>query len=179
MAADAYAETAGHAAEVAFPPFDPTYYASQLFWFAICFAVLYFLLSRVVLPRIGSVIEERRDRVADDLDAAAQLKLQADETTAAYEKSLADARGKAQALAAEARADADAAIAQESAALNVQLEAKQADAEKRIAEARDKALTEVSTIAASAAAAVADQLAGLEVSEADAVKAVTASSKEG
>ena len=54
-----YAEGAGHAAEAAFPPFDPTYFASQLFWLAISFIVLYVLLSRFVLPRIGGAIEER------------------------------------------------------------------------------------------------------------------------
>ena len=177
MATASDAQTAASTAETVFPPFDPTYFTSQLFWFAISFALLYVLLSRLVLPRIGSVIEERRDRIADDLDAAAQFKQQADETTAAYEKALADARAKAQALGAEAQADASAQIAKASAALNAELDAKQDEAEARIATARDKALAEVSTIAADAAAAVVDRVAGLDISEADAKKAVKATAE--
>jgi len=172
-----YAEEAAHAAhgaEAAFPPFDPTYFASQLFWLAISFFVLYVLLSRFVLPRIGSAIEDRRDRIADDLDTAAQLKAQADETVRTYEKSLADARAKAHSVAAEAKATADAEIAEAIRQADADLEAKLEQSEVRIREARDTALGEVRSIAAGAAAVAVEHLAGLEVSEDDAAKAVDA-----
>ena len=169
-----YAEGAGHAAEAAFPPFDPTYFASQLFWLAISFFVLYVLLSRFVLPRIGGAIEERRDRIADDLDTAAQLKAQADETVRAYEKSLADARAKAHSVAAEAKAAADAEIADAIRKADAELEAQMAESEDRIRASRDAALGEVRTIAAGAAVVAVEHLAGLEVSESDAAKAVDA-----
>lgn len=167
-----YAADAGYGAEAAFPPFDPTYFASQLFWLAITFVVLYALLSRWVLPRIGGAIEERRDRIADDLDAASQMKSQADDAVKSYEKSLADARARAQAVAAEAKAEADKKIGEETRKVDAELEAEQAEAENRIREMREKALGELDTIAASTAAVVAEHLAGLEVSEADAAKAV-------
>jgi len=64
MAQESPGAGAEYAAEASFPPFDPTYFASQLFWFAISFVLLYVLLSRFVLPRIGGAIEERRDRIA-------------------------------------------------------------------------------------------------------------------
>jgi len=153
--------SADYAAEAAFPPFDPTYFASQLFWLAISFALLYLLLSRFVLPRIGGAIEERRDRIADNLDAAADMKAQADETVKAYEKELADARARASAFAAEATREADA-----------ELDAKLEESDQRIKRSREKALAEVRTIAAGAASAVASHLAGLDVSEADAENAV-------
>ncbi len=181
-AADAYqagpAQVAETAGETVFPPFDASTFTSQLFWLAISFVLLYVLLSRFVLPRIGSAIEERRDRIADDIDAAQQMKTQAEETAQAYEKALADARAKAQALAAEAKADADKEIAAEIDELDRELDARQAEADARIREARDKALEEVKSIAIGAASAVTEQLAGLEVSEADAKKAVNASDKE-
>ena len=181
-AADAYeagaAQAAQSAGETVFPPFDASTFTSQLFWLAISFVLLYVLLSRFVLPRIGSAIEERRDRIADDIDAAQQMKTQAEETAEAYQKSLADARARAQALAAEAKAEADKEIAEEIDELDAELDKRQAEADARIREARDKALEEVKSIATGAAAAVAEQLAGLEVSEADAKKAVNVSDKE-
>lgn len=171
---DAAYAAAEHAEEGVFPPFDPTYFASQLFWLAITFAALYFFLSRWILPQIGGTLEERHDRIADDLDAAAQLKAQADEAVAAYEKSLADARAKAHAVAAEAKADMDQKIAEELKLVDAELEDKQEEAEKRISEARDKALAEVRTIASEAAIAVTEQLAGLDIKKTDADKAVKA-----
>lgn len=159
-------------AEAAFPPFDPTYFASQLFWLAISFVLLYVLLSRFVLPRIGGAIEERRDRIADNLDAAAEMKAQAEETEAAYEKELADARLRAQSVAAEAKAEADKEIAEATREADAELDAKLAEGEARIQAMREKALGEVRSIAAGAAAAAAERLAGLEISEADAEKAV-------
>ena len=165
---------AEYAAEAAFPPFDPTYFASQLFWFAISFVLLYVLLSRFVLPRIGGAIEERRDRIADNLDAAAEMRDQADETVKAYEKELADARARAQSVAAEAKAEADKEIAEATREADAELDAKLAEGEERIRKMREKALGEVRSIAAGAAASAAEQLAGLEISEADAEKAVDA-----
>lgn len=166
-------EAAGDASS-AFPPFDPTFFASQIFWLAITFIALYALLSRLILPRIGSAIEARRDRIADDLDAAAQMKAQADEAVRAYEQALAEARAKASATAAEAKAEADRLIEEESEALNRELEAKQAEAERRIADAKAKALAEVRDIAAEAAAEAASRLADLEVGAEEARKAVDA-----
>ncbi|MFN3835400.1 MAG: F0F1 ATP synthase subunit B [Glycocaulis sp.] len=160
------------AASGVFPPFDPTYFASQLFWLAISFAVLYFLLSRWLLPRIGSAIEERKDRIADDLDAAASLKAQADEAVKTYERSLAEARAKAQSVAGEARAEAEREAAEETARIEAELATRQEAAEARIAEARAKALGEVRNVAADVAASVAEHLAGLKVKKAEAEKAV-------
>jgi F-type H+-transporting ATPase subunit b len=162
------------AAQAAFPPFETATFPSQLFWFAISFGVLYFLLSRWMLPRIGSAIEERRDRVADDLDAAAQMKAQSDEAVRTYEKSLADARAKAQSVAANARAEMERQIAEDTAQVDAELAKKSEAAEARIAESKAKALSEVRVIAASAAADVAQHLAGVDVTEADAAAAVDA-----
>ena len=57
-----------------FPPFDSTTFASQLLWFAITFALLYYLMAKVALPRIAGILEDRRDRIASDLDLAERLK---------------------------------------------------------------------------------------------------------
>jgi F-type H+-transporting ATPase subunit b len=163
-----------HEASGVFPPFDPTYFASQIFWLLISFGALYLLMSRWVLPRIGGIIEERRDRIADDLDAAQQVSAEAEETRSAYEQALSDARARAHSLAADAKAAMDKEIAAETAEVDAAIAAKSAEAEKALSEARIKALAEVRTIASSTAADVANQIGGLSVSEADADKVITA-----
>ena len=85
------------------PQLDISTYASQLFWLVVCFGALYLLLSKLALPRIATALEERRDRIADELDQAAELKRQSEEVLAAYESSLAQARERAHILAQETR----------------------------------------------------------------------------
>jgi F-type H+-transporting ATPase subunit b len=172
----AAAETEEYGSDV-FPPFDFSTYPSQLFWLAITFGVLYFALSSWVLPRIGSAIEERRDRIADDLDAASQAKADADAAVEAYEQALADARSKAHGIAADTRKALDDELAKESAEVEAELNAKQDAAEAAIKSAKEKAFAEVRGIASTAAAEITLALAKVETSEADAAKAVDAAAE--
>src|SRR5690348_5670912 len=87
-----------------FPPFNSHTFPSQLIWLALSFIVLYVLMSKLALPRIGSILEEREKHIEGDIAAADRLKKQSEEAIAAYEKALADARANAQAIAAETRA---------------------------------------------------------------------------
>ncbi len=96
-------EAPGGPPNEAFPPFDRDTFPSQLFWLAICFIALYVMTARLVRPRVGGIIEGRNRRIAGDLAEASRLKGESDAAIAAYEKALADARARAQAIAAETR----------------------------------------------------------------------------
>ena len=78
-----------------FPPLDPTTFVPQLVWLAISLRAALLLLSRVALPRVGEVIEERADRIRRDLEQAEKLKAETEGALAAYEQALAEARSKA------------------------------------------------------------------------------------
>ncbi|MEM1380551.1 MAG: F0F1 ATP synthase subunit B' [Pseudomonadota bacterium] len=121
------------------PQFDTSTFASQIFWLLISFIVLYLLMSRVFLPRIGGVIEERRQRIADDFDKAAEFKRQAEEAEAAYKQALADARARASRIAQETRDQIDADIKKMQAETDAKLDAEISAAEARIAETSAKA----------------------------------------
>src|ERR1700722_3670026 len=86
-----------------FPPFQTENYLSQLIWLAVTFVLLYALMSRIALPRIGSIIAARSKRIADDIAAAQAFKQRSDAAHAAYEKALADARTRAQSIASATR----------------------------------------------------------------------------
>ena len=102
MATNAHTEHPG-GGKPPFPPFNKETFASQLVWFVIFFVALYVLIGRFAIPRIGGIIEARRGRVEGDLAEANRLKEQSDAALKAYEKSLADARNRAQTLANETR----------------------------------------------------------------------------
>jgi F-type H+-transporting ATPase subunit b len=135
-------------------------YAPQLVWLAITFVALYFLMSRVALPRIATVIESRRDRVANDLDTAARLRSETDEVIAAYEQELAEARNKAHRIAAETRDRLNAELGEERARIESELAERTDESERQIAAARDKALAGVDSVAREAAADIVETLLG-------------------
>jgi len=166
----------GEAASGVFPPFDSSTFASQLLWLAITFGLFYLLMSKVIVPRIGGILEHRRDRIAQDLDEANRLKEEADDAIAAYEQELADARKKASAIAETAREKAKAAAEAERASTEVELGAKMADAEKSISAIKTKALADVDTIAEDAAADMVKHLLGGAVTKAEVAAAIRAAS---
>jgi F-type H+-transporting ATPase subunit b len=143
-----------------FPPFQKDTFASQLTWLAIAFIALYLIIARLAIPRIGGIVKARSDRIAGDLAEANRLKEQSDAALKAYEKSLADARGRAQALANETRerlnAEADQARRKLEAALNIKL----AEAEKTIAATKTAAMANVRGIAIETAGAIVERLIG-------------------
>ena len=131
---------------------------SQIFWLIVALIVLYYLMSRIALPRIASVLEERADAIAGDLDRAEELKRKAEEAERAYKQALADARAKAQAIAAETRAEIQKEIDAAIARADAEISARTAEGEKRIAEIREGAIRDVRVVAEETAVAVVDRL---------------------
>jgi F-type H+-transporting ATPase subunit b len=154
------------------PQLNPADFAPQLAWLLVTFVILYLILSRVTLPRIGEVLEERRDRVQRDLDAAERFKVDTDTALANYEKALSDARQKASSMAKDVRDRLGADTEKERARIEGELNSKLADAETRIAATKSKALASVDEIAAETASAVVGKLLGEEVSPAEVKKAL-------
>jgi F-type H+-transporting ATPase subunit b len=159
-----------------FPPFNPEYFASQLLWLAITFGVFYLLMARVIVPRIGGILEHRRDRIAQDLDEANRLKEESDNAIAAYEQELAEARKKAAAIAETAREKAKIAANAERAANEAEIAAKMVDAEKSISAIKAKALADVDAIAETTATDVVKHLLGGSVTKAEVASAIRAAS---
>lgn len=146
------------------PQFNAEFYTSQLFWLAVSFLALYLILARVALPRIGQVIEERRDRIQRDLDEATRMKSETEQALAAYEQAMTDARGRAQGIAKENRDRLAQAVEREKAAVEGQIASKLADTERRIADSKNRALSSVGEIAAATAGAIVGRLIGSEPS---------------
>ena len=142
------------------PQLDFATFAPQLVWLTIVFGVLYLVRARVALPRIATVIEERRDRIADDLDTATQLKRNTEDAITSYETALQDARAKAHAIAQETRDRLSAETDARRAELEGQLNARIKEADARIKTTKDKALSNVRDVAVDVADAIAGQLLG-------------------
>lgn len=157
-AAAAAEETHGAAETAGLPQLDPTWWPSQLFWLALTFGLLYWLMTTRFLPALGGAIEERRGRIADDLDQASDFKREAEEAEIAYNKSLADAKAKAQAIAADTRAAMDEEINALQVETDAKLEKQLESAETRINKMKTEAAAKVSAAAADTARTVVELL---------------------
>ena len=149
----------GHKAP--FPPFQKDTFASQLVSLAIAFVALYLIVSRIALPRVGSLLDERQKAIEGDVAEAQRLKEASDAALQAYETELASARARAQAIGAETRDKLNAASEVERKRLEDRLSGKLAEAEKTIASTREAAMRNVRGIAADAATAIVQRLTGV------------------
>lgn len=161
-------------AEPGMPQLNPNDFAPQLVWLAITFVALYFLMARVALPRIATVIESRRDRIASDLDSAARHRQETDEVIAAYEQELAQARSKAHQIAANARGKLNDELAEERSRIEAETAETTAAAEERISKSRNQALGEVDAAARDVAADIVNRLIGTKPTAKELTEAVDA-----
>ncbi|QCO56743.1 F0F1 ATP synthase subunit B' (plasmid) [Pseudorhodobacter turbinis] len=147
--AAAAAHEAGHTAETSsgMPQLDITTWDNQIFWLLVSLVAIYLIVTRVAVPRIGAVLAERRGTITNDLAAAEELKLKANEAETAYNKALAAAREEASKIVAAARMDIEADLAKATAKADADIEAKTAVSEKRIAEIREGAMESVTEVA--------------------------------
>lgn len=160
------------------PQFDVRSFPSQIFWLVVCFAILYFLMSRLVLPRIGATVEARDRKIQADLDAAQQANDAARTAAAAQDKALGEARGRAEGLV---RSASDAAAAETSAQMHTVSSRLAADitaAERRIGEQQAQTMTGLTAMAAEIATAVLGKLVG-SADGAQVARAVEAAAKAG
>lgn len=158
QAAKGAAEASGNA--VGMPQLDFSTWPNQIFWLAVTLVVIYLILTRVALPRIGAVLAERRGTIINDIAAAEDLKAKAVEAEKAYNDALAAARAEAAKIVAKARADIQGELDAATAAADAQIAERVAASEVSIAEIRAGAMDSVTEVARDTAAEIVAALGG-------------------
>lgn len=167
------AEHQGGMPQLNFSDFPP-----QLIWLVITFVVLMVLISKLAMPRIASVLEQRDARIKSDLDRAERVKADADAALAVYQKTMADARARAQSELRQAQTDMAAETAKREAAFAQQLAQRVKAAEDSIAGAKAHALTQLRGVGAEVAGSVLGKVAGLSLPAAQVQAAIDAATTE-
>lgn len=145
------------------PQFDFSTFPSQFLWLAVTIVLLYVVMSRLAIPRLAEVLDQRQKMIDDDLEQAERLKGQTEAAIASYETALAQARANAQdAIRTVTEAATQEATAR-TAEVNARLATQIKDGESRIAKARDNALANVREVASTVAQGIVSRLAGLSV----------------
>jgi len=154
------------------PQLDFSTYTPQIFWLVVTFIALFLIMWKIAVPRIANSLEARQKRIEDFLDRAADCKKEAEETLAAYEAAMTEARTQAQAMIAEAAKTISEAAEAREAELTEELNRKFADSEASIKEAIDGAMDNVRGIALDVAAAALGKLTGEAPNDKNLAKAV-------
>lgn len=150
--------TAANAAGM--PQLDPSSYPSQIFWLAVSFAVLFLIMWKVALPRVGETLANRQQKLTGDIEKAEQLKKDAEKVQADLDQALMDARAEAHSILAKTAQDIAAAQEKRLVAFNADMATQADEAEQRINASRDQALASVREIAGEVAASVVEKLSG-------------------
>tara|TARA_B100000989_G_scaffold142770_1_gene106315 strand:- start:597 stop:1217 length:621 start_codon:yes stop_codon:yes gene_type:complete len=168
------------------PQLDVATYSSQIFWLIVSFVVLYFLVAKLAMPRIAEVLEERQERIEDDLDKAETLKKEAYQVRIEYEKALSAAREKAQDATRHAKEEIAKRSAEAESAAQVKVTVMLEEAEKRIAASKTGAEETLGEPISSLERSVAEEvvanavqkLIGVDVTAADIDAAIAATMED-
>lgn len=142
------------------PQFHLDNFVPQLVWLAIFFAILYFGIVRLTLPKLAKTLDAREDRISGDLSTAEQAKQEADALSATYAAGIEQAHQSARAAITSAKAEASASVEKTVAAGNAVLAEQAATADASLAMARSRAMDEIESVAADAAADIVERLTG-------------------
>ncbi len=165
---------AGGQAQRGLPQMDATTFPSQLFWLVVTFGLLFIVLWKITLPKIGGVISDRRNRIEGDLATADKAQKAASEALKSYEAHVAQAKARALGLAEENRKKITSEIEEIKLAADREAQVAMSAAEAHIATERAKAGASVVQSAAEAATAIVARLIGIEVSVQEAANTIGA-----
>ena len=154
------------------PQFEFQHWFGQIVYLIFLFAILYWLMAKVFVPRLRGVIDQRAATIADAVQTARQVQAeaagQAEAAKAEVEAARASSRSTAAAAKARVTDAANARAAEEEAVVNARI----AEAETAIGKTRDAAMTNVASIASDTAAAIVERLTGKAPTAAEAAAAV-------
>ncbi|WP_225026801.1 F0F1 ATP synthase subunit B' [Xinfangfangia pollutisoli] len=149
-----------HGGAIGMPQLCAEWIPNQVFWLVVTLVVMFLILSRIALPRIGAILAERKGTITNDLAAAEELKHKAVAAEKAFNDALATARTEAGKIVAAAKADIQKDLDAATARADAEIAVKTAESEKRLAEIRAGTMDAVEAVARDTAGALVAALGG-------------------
>lgn len=154
------AAAAGEAVEKGMPQLNFDTWPNQIFWVLVALVLIWLVLTRIAMPRIGGVLATRKGTIGNDLAAAEELKAKAKAAEAAYNAALEQARAEAAKIVAATKAEIQKDLDAATARADAEISARTAEGEKRIAEIQVGAAAAVAEVARDTAGALVGALGG-------------------
>ena len=148
------------------------YFAPQIIWLVISFTVLWLLMAKLALPRIGLILEERQKRISDNLAMAENLKLDADAEIEAYETAISEGKEQARLIISEAIKSSASEAEKQTQELNMAISKMLKEAEERIESAKSLAIENIESSAVEITSDIIERITDKEIQETEVKVAV-------
>ena len=165
-------------AEAGMPQLDPTYWASQAFWLILIFTLLYLALSKIFIPKIKESIDDRENKIKDDLDEAQKLKNLAEKKLKEYEQSIEDAKKEVQKIILESKNELNSQIQNKKKEFEKGIEDEIKNAEKEIEDLKKDSLKSISIISEEMTSKVIEQISGEPLNQSSIKAAILEATKK-
>ena len=166
------------AAEAGMPQLDPTYWASQAFWLILIFTLLYLALSKLFIPKIKESIDDRENKIKDDLDEAQKLKLIAEEKFKEYKITIENAKKDAQKIIFESKKKLSLEIQNKKKEFEKEINLEVKNVEQEIKNLKKDSLISISTISEEMTSKVIEMVSGVPLNQSSIRAAVLESTKK-
>ena len=166
------------AAEAGMPQLDPKYWASQAFWLILVFSVLYISIAKFYLPKIKNNLDNRENRIKDDLDDANKFKELSELKLKEYEKILEDAKKQVIKIHIDSKNTLDKDIQTKKTAIEKEIEKEIIKAQKEINELKNNSISDIQKISENIASNIIEKISGDKLNESSIKAAVEDVSKK-
>jgi len=166
------------AAGAGMPQLDPTYWASQAFWLILVFTLLYLALSKMFIPKIKESIDDRENKIKDDLDEAQKLKTVAEEKLKEYEATIENAKKEVQKMLFESKNKLSIEIKKKKKEFEKEISIEVKNTEKEIEILKEESLASITVISEEVTSKVIELVSGEPLNQSSVKAAVLESTKK-
>ena len=166
------------AAEAGMPQLDPTYWASQAFWLILIFTFLYLALSKIFIPKIKESIDDRENKIKDDLDEAQKLKNLAEQKFGEYELSIENAKKEVQKIIFDSKNKLNISMQSKKKKIEKEIEIEVKNAEKEIKDLKKDSLANIFIISEEMTSKIVEMVSGDPINQSSVKAAVLESTKK-
>ena len=153
------------AAEAGMPQLDPTYWASQAFWLILIFSILYISIAKYYLPKIKNNLDDRENKIKEDLDAANKFKELSELKLKEYERTLENSKKEVSKILLETKTKLDKDIQLKKNNIEKEIENEIAKAQKEIAELKKNSISDIQNISKDIASNIIENISGDKLNE--------------
>jgi len=166
------------AAEAGMPQLDPTYWASQAFWLILIFTFLYLALSKIFIPKIKESIDDRENKIKDDLDDAQELKTLAEQKLGEYEIAIENAKKEVQKIIFDSKNKLNISMQSKKKKIEKEIEIEVKNAKKEIEDLKKNSLANIFTISEEMTSKIVEMVSGDPINQSSVKAAVLESTKK-
>ena len=161
------------AAEAGMPQLDPTYWASQAFWLVLVFTILYLSIAKFYLPKIKNNLDDRENKIKEDLDAANKFKDLSELKLKEYEKILENSKKEVIKIHLDSKNKLDKDIQTKKDVMDKEIETEITKAQQEINELKKNSILDIQNISKDLASNIIENISGDKLNESS-IKATVA-----